>query len=816
MRGAVVTPLEGAVKSAEAYLAIKLPREKTEKQLLEQGYSKTIVDEAITRVYGPNGHATPQELVEAEKVAAPAADPLPFVPQTLKDQPRWVRWALTPDKDNRLTKVPYQVNWQHASNTDPRTWTTYQNAVKGAIINAEQGVGFVVSNIDDIFGIDLDGCRNPKTGKITEWAERIIDLCGEDCYTEITPSGMGLRLWGRGTLPEGLRKFNLDTAAGFGDKVAVEVYERARYFTVTGNTFYNESDPGDVVAVDADALRKLLHGIRDQHPAKKDEKGATASASVKDGDGGSSSVQVTYAVGTFLKYDKYHVLKFGQPSTDTQFHMTLGGASLTYPSQSEADQALCNVLALVHDCDTEKMDEDFRESALYRQKWERDTYRNPTIARAVKWAEKVKAETPPVVEAPPPPPVPPVQPSAQETADKAAEASQDAEGEFPYGDDEEVSVKIIPPFDDSLVVGAARDLMDAICEGTTIPRQYGAHIAKTVMSSILTTYGVKLEGCDSARSYFIIFGESGTGKGESFRRFQSILNCSQSMKPFMHITDTIDSEAGMRDAFFGIKMDENAPLVYFVDEVLTLGQKAEGRKNPEIIGGIIEMANKTTVGRMKAQKGKQASMKTRQDAWLMLFACAQDGEAFATAFPRKGKQGFADRFIPEYSGKVEAGELPSPNHLMGLKAIQQMVKNAASLAANGITMKMAEGTRAQVDVLWKSQPEAVRKSPRLRQQLTLEAYFSAFSRGSSIVEGEDWERASKWFERQTAIRRVFFSEEIPDQVGVYIQRLRKIHGEMGRNLRKGRPIGEVALSYRDLATQTLAYKDNDLGIFQRA
>jgi len=186
-----------------------------------------------------------------------SAEPLADVPLRLKSLPRWIRWKLEPDKDGKPTKVPYQVNGYKASSTDPSTWTNYQTAVAGAIINAKQGVGFVV-NGDGIFGIDLDGSYNPKTGKIAEWAERIIDAC--ESYTEYTPSGTGLRVWVRGTLPPGARVFNLDPAVGYGNKVKIEVFETARYFTVTGDSYYKEA--GDVVEIDANKIYQMLHGIR--------------------------------------------------------------------------------------------------------------------------------------------------------------------------------------------------------------------------------------------------------------------------------------------------------------------------------------------------------------------------------------------------------------------------------------------------------------------------------------------------------------------------------------------------------------------------
>jgi primase-polymerase (primpol)-like protein len=53
-----------------------------------------------------------------------------------------------------------------------------------------------------------------------------------------------------------------------------------------------------------------------------------------------------------------------------------------YGSQSEADLALCSLLAFWCDYDAARVDHLFRQSALYREKWERKDYRGWTLDRA--------------------------------------------------------------------------------------------------------------------------------------------------------------------------------------------------------------------------------------------------------------------------------------------------------------------------------------------------------------------------------------------------------------------------------------------------
>src|SRR5204862_378831 len=54
-----------------------------------------------------------------------------------------------------------------------------------------------------------------------------------------------------------------------------------------------------------------------------------------------------------------------------------------YPSQSEADLALCCMLALRTGKDAARIDSLFRQSGLIRDKWYREDYRERTLAAAL-------------------------------------------------------------------------------------------------------------------------------------------------------------------------------------------------------------------------------------------------------------------------------------------------------------------------------------------------------------------------------------------------------------------------------------------------
>lgn len=150
---------------------------------------------------------------------------LAAIPLELRERPQWVCWRLE-ERDSKPTKVPYSpATGQRASSTDRRSWAAWLDAVsalgKPGGLDEYDGIGFVFSPDDPYVGIDLDHCRNPGTGEIQEWAAAIIrQLNG---YAEVSPSGTGVHIIVRGSLPEGGRR-----------KGQIEMYDRGRYFTVTG------------------------------------------------------------------------------------------------------------------------------------------------------------------------------------------------------------------------------------------------------------------------------------------------------------------------------------------------------------------------------------------------------------------------------------------------------------------------------------------------------------------------------------------------------------------------------------------------------
>lgn len=149
------------------------------------------------------------------------------IPQELKDLKQWHCW-----KDVNGNKIPIQVNGNAAKSNDPETWTDYQTAVDASEFHT--GLAFEIT--DPYTGVDLDNCLDA-FGNLREWAIPIVVSLDGLAYAEISPSGKGIKFITRGAKLPGARC----THQFEGEKQQVEVYDHARFWTVTGKT-YNWQD----------------------------------------------------------------------------------------------------------------------------------------------------------------------------------------------------------------------------------------------------------------------------------------------------------------------------------------------------------------------------------------------------------------------------------------------------------------------------------------------------------------------------------------------------------------------------------------------
>jgi hypothetical protein len=147
------------------------------------------------------------------------------IPEGLRQYKQWVAWKYKQTDDGKVTKVP--VNPHNGSNSltnVPASWGTFGEAATFYVQHKGDGIagiGLVFTENDPFCGVDLDDCVNPETSEIEKWAQEVLkDL---NSYSEISPSGRGIKIFCKGSLP------------GSGRKIGnIEMYDTGRYFTVTG------------------------------------------------------------------------------------------------------------------------------------------------------------------------------------------------------------------------------------------------------------------------------------------------------------------------------------------------------------------------------------------------------------------------------------------------------------------------------------------------------------------------------------------------------------------------------------------------------
>ena len=143
------------------------------------------------------------------------------IPEDLRRRRQWICWKYKVNDKGKLTKVPVAPwatgHYGQASATDPNNVTTFDMALEYARKNG-LGLGFCFFSGDKLAGIDLDDLNDPMALYIIGKA---------NSYTEYSPSGRGVHIIGYGKLKSAIKE----------DKI--EVYDRDRFFTVTGEHYEN-------------------------------------------------------------------------------------------------------------------------------------------------------------------------------------------------------------------------------------------------------------------------------------------------------------------------------------------------------------------------------------------------------------------------------------------------------------------------------------------------------------------------------------------------------------------------------------------------
>lgn len=275
------------------------------------------------------------------------------IPVELQQIPQWVCWKAKPKNNGKVDKIPFDPKTgRAASSTDEKTWGDFEQALS-AYQNGSgyAGIG-VVLNGGPFIGVDLDDCYN-SAGEVESWARDIINRLNS--YTETSPSGKGVRIFLRGTLNRPGRR-----------KGKIECYNNGRFLTVTGHR-----------------VKGTLAFVMDRY----EEIDAFHREFIARPESNQKPPELT---GSVDLDDIDLISKASKSKNGALFARLYSGDWSGYPSQSEADLALCNLLAFWTGCDADQMERIFRQSGLYREKDDKHpTYLRDTIQKAINGCKEV-------------------------------------------------------------------------------------------------------------------------------------------------------------------------------------------------------------------------------------------------------------------------------------------------------------------------------------------------------------------------------------------------------------------------------------------
>jgi primase-polymerase (primpol)-like protein len=249
------------------------------------------------------------------------------IPDALKRERRWVVWRGVLAKSD-----------------DPLTWCAFEEALAAYHTCRFDGVGFVLG--DGWAGVDFDHVNCHVIA-----AAPLVDRL--PCYREMSPGGNGLKAIGRADRVGGEIKFDLHASK----PPTFTTWMGARFFTITG-----QDASGDPLA-DLSAFLDAWFAAPAPLHLSSTREGYALAAEASDDD------LLIAMIANDINGDQILALWRGETSA-------YGG------DHSRADQALVSHLAFWTNYDAERVDRLFRQSGLYRDKWDHASYRRATLGKA--------------------------------------------------------------------------------------------------------------------------------------------------------------------------------------------------------------------------------------------------------------------------------------------------------------------------------------------------------------------------------------------------------------------------------------------------
>lgn len=266
----------------------------------------------------------------------------------LKEKNQWINWNY---KEN--TKVPVSSkNQKTGSNPKYKnTWSNFKPVEENKIAN---GIGLVLT--EGVCGIDID--KRDLEDPVTQDIFKLMDT-----YTEYSPSGKGFHI----LFMVNMEKLPKDLYSKYYKKNPqnhIECYISGltnRYFTFTENVIINKS---------IEERTEQVLTFLEKYMLRKNQVMQNNNVDLEE-----------------ISKDIVEIINNSKQAEKFQKLYLYGDTSEYNEDDSSADMALCCILAYYCGEDFELIDTIFRQSKLYRKKWNREDYKNNTIEKAIKKCE---------------------------------------------------------------------------------------------------------------------------------------------------------------------------------------------------------------------------------------------------------------------------------------------------------------------------------------------------------------------------------------------------------------------------------------------
>lgn len=253
------------------------------------------------------------------------------IPEEMRALKQWACYR-TYTKDGKRKKVIISPNnGKFAKSNAPETWATFDAARRYCERYKYEGLTFALTS--GITFIDIDHAVDKDTGKILSKDAEELLAAFPDTFIERSVSGTGIHILVKGSLPADALKRN--------DSKGLEMYDTYRFICMTGNLISDTTNLKDCTQTIADINYAYIGKKKVYEPI--------------------------YTQST--KSDSDLVKAIENSRQGEKFRRLYGGDTSGYPSHSNADFALCSILAWWTN-DFSQIDRIFRNSGLYRDKWD--------------------------------------------------------------------------------------------------------------------------------------------------------------------------------------------------------------------------------------------------------------------------------------------------------------------------------------------------------------------------------------------------------------------------------------------------------------